>query len=92
MKKLIKVEKTEGKEQRYKVNVVTQAVGVSEGAISAYFSNKGIATKDGITAQQVIEVVNSPRRGGIDWEAVDELISELATLGYEVVDYKEEEE
>ena len=50
-KKLIKVKKTDDKERKYKVQVVSQAIGLSEGAITGYFSNKGISVKDGITAE-----------------------------------------
>lgn len=89
-KKLIKVKKVDGEERKYKVQVVSQTIGLSEGAITGYFSNKGISVKDGITAQQVIDVVNGRRRGdGIDWDAVEALTAELASLGYEIVDSDE---
>ncbi len=89
-KRLIKVKKIDNEERKYKVQVVSQTIGLSEGAITGYFSNKGISVKDGITAKQVIDVVNGRRRGdGIDWDAVDALKAELSALGYEVVDSDE---
>ena len=94
-KKLIKIDKS-GSERRYSVQVVSQAIGLSEGAISGYFNNQDISVSDGITAEQVIELVEYRSRGrkykDIDWDAVDSLIAELKNLGYEVVDVIEEED
>ena len=55
-KKLIKIDKS-GSERRYSVQVVSQAIGLSEGAISGYFNNQDISVSDGITAEQVVELV-----------------------------------
>lgn len=94
-KKLIKIDKS-GSERRYSVQVVSQAIGLSEGAVSGYFNNQDISVSDGITAEQVIELVEYRSRGrkykDIDWDAVDSLIAELKNLGYEVVDVSEEED
>lgn len=94
-KKLIKIDKS-GSERRYSVQVVSQAIGLSEGAVSGYFNNQDISVADGITAEQVIELVDYRSRGrkykDIDWDAVDSLIAELKNLGYEVVDVSEEED
>ena len=94
-KKLIKIDKS-GSERRYSVQVVSQAIGLSEGAVSGYFNNQDISVSDGITAEQVIELVDYRSRGrkykDIDWDAVDSLIAELKNLGYEVVDVSEEED
>ena len=94
-KKLIKIDKS-GSERRYSVQVVSQAIGLSEGAISGYFNNQDISVSDGITAEQVIELVDYRSRGrkykDIDWDAVDSLIAELKNLGYEVVDVSEKED
>ena len=94
-KKLIKIDKS-GSERRYSVQVVSQAIGLSEGAVSGYFNNQDISVSDGITAEQVIELVDYRSRGrkykDIDWDAVDSLIAELKNLGYEVVDVSEKED
>ena len=94
-KKLIKIDKS-GSERRYSVQVVSQAIGLSEGAVSGYFNNQDISVSGGITAEQVIELADYRSRGrkykDIDWDAVDSLIAELKNLGYEVVDVSEEEE
>lgn len=88
-KKLIKIEKSTA-ERRYKVQVVSQAIGFTEGVISGYFNNQGISVKDGITAKQVVEVANARRRGdGVDWDSVEALKAELSALGYEVIDTDE---
>ena len=95
-KKLIKIDKS-GSERRYSVQVVSQAIGLSEGAISGYFNNQGISVVGGITAKQVIELVEWRVGTGrkykeIDWDEVKGLLSELRTLGYEVADVNEEDE
>lgn len=95
-KKLIKLSKTDSEQKKYKIQVVSQAIGLSEGAVSGYFNNQDISVSDGITAEQVIELVDYRSRGrkykDIDWDAVDSLIAELKNLGYEVVDVSEEED
>ena len=95
-KKLIKIDKN-GSERRYSVQVVSQAIGLSEGAISGYFNNQDISVSDGITAEQVVEFIEWRSRGrkykdNIDWDAVDSLIAELKNLGYEVVDVNKDRE
>ena len=94
-KKLVKIDKS-GSERRYSVQVVSQAIGLSEGAISGYFNNQGISVVGGITAKQVIELVEWRSTGRkykeIDWNEVKALLSELRTLGYEVADVNEEDE
>lgn len=94
-KKLIKIDKS-GSERRYSVQVVSQAIGLSEGAISGYFNNQNISVVGGITAKQVVEfaewrISTGRKYKGIDWNEVNALLSELRTLGYEVADVNEEE-
>lgn len=61
-------------EKRYAVPEVSQATGISENTIYAYFSNRKITTKDGLTLDQIEEVCLSRRRGsGIDWNKVREI-------------------
>ena len=61
-------------EKRYSVATVAQAIGRSEGAISGYFSNRGIPTKGGLTMAQIDEFLDAPMRGKIiDWNGVDEI-------------------
>lgn len=74
-------------EEKFSVATVSQAIGRSEGSISAYFSNKGESTKGGITIRQVVEVLESPVRGQIiDWKGVDKIRKQLVHYGYEVVE------
>ena len=95
-KKLIKLNKTDSGQNKYKIQVVSQAIGLSEGAVSGYFNNQNISVSDGITAEQVVELIEWRSRGrkykDIDWDAVDSLIAELKNLGYEVVDVNEDKE
>ena len=47
---------------KWSVTEVSQATGLSEGAIGGYFSNRGITVKGGITLSQILEVINASRR------------------------------
>jgi len=82
-------------ERKYKVQIVSQAIGLSEGTVSGYFNNQGVSVSDGLTAKQVAELVDYRYTCGrkfndIDWDAVDSLIADLKALGWGVVDAKEE--
>ena len=95
-KKLIKIDKS-GNERRYSVQVVSQAIGLSEGAISGYFNNQDISVVGGITAKQVVEfaewrISTGRKYKEMDWNEIKALLSELRTLGYEVADVNEEDE
>lgn len=70
--------------EKWTVTEVSQATGLSEGAISGYFSNRGIRTKGGLTLLQVLEVLNAPRinRGVNNTEKVEKLIQILRSAGY----------
>jgi hypothetical protein len=78
-------------EKKYKVATVAQAIGRSEGSICGYFSNRGVATKGGITMDQIEAVLVSPARGNaIDWKEVGEIRKNLEERGFEI-DYSDEE-
>lgn len=74
---IIKREIRKEPEKRYPVPEVSMAIGISENAIYAHFSNRKITTKDGLTLDQIEEVCMSRRRGGISWEAVREIEERL---------------
>jgi len=68
---------------RWTVTEVSQASGLSEGAISGYFSNRGISTKKGLNLIQILEVLNAPRRdhGVNNTEKVETLVRILESAG-----------
>ena len=73
----------EGSAELFSVATVSQAIGRSEGSISAYFSNKGITTKGGLTIDQIIEAMEAPQRGqAIDWDGVRRIEQLLRDRGY----------
>ena len=77
------------------VTEVSQASGLSEGAISGYFSNRGVSTKNGINLSQIIEVLTSRRRdNGINnTEKVKQLVKILQFAGIQTpFCYQEQEE
>lgn len=65
------------------VTEVSQASGLSEGAISGYFSNRGISTIGGINLIQILEVLTARRRNnGINnTEKVKQLVKILQDAG-----------
>ena len=68
------------------VTEVSQATGASEGAISGYFSNRGITTKGGLTLSQILEFLNRGvvRDHGIhNSEKVKSLVKILQISGYQ---------
>lgn len=72
------IRKIKKEERRYRVMDVVQATGISDGAICGYFSNRGITTKGGLTLSQIVEMAESDRRGGgVDWDAVNEIVRRL---------------
>jgi hypothetical protein len=73
-------------EKRYKPADVAQAIGRTEGSISGYFSNRGISVKNGITLDQIEELLHARTRGeGIHWDLVEEIRNRLITeKGYEI--------
>lgn len=87
LKKIVKTEAV----KRFKVAAVSQAIGYSEGSISAYFSQNGVPTKGGITVQQVEELLENAsvgsRRKTLKRET-DEVLQALALRGW--VDEPEE--
>lgn len=68
---------------KWTVTEVSQATGISEGAISGYFSNRNITTKHGLTLSQVLEVIHAPRRnhGTNNSEKVKMLVKILQAAG-----------
>lgn len=76
--KFVKKEKAEPK---YFVPEISQAIGVSEGTVHAYFKSpkRKKSTADGLTLDEIVSVLERPRtRGdGIDWSAVYEIRERL---------------
>jgi len=68
---------------KWTVSEVSQATGISEGAISGYYSNRGVSTKGGLTLSQVLEVMhrNGPRGTGPDSDKVKLLVNILQAAG-----------
>lgn len=68
---------------KWTVTEVAQASGLSEGAISGYFSNRGITTKNGLNLSQILEVLTARRRNnGINnTEKVKDLVRILQAAG-----------
>lgn len=68
---------------KWTVTEVAQASGLSEGAISGYFSNRGITTKNGLNLSQILEVLTAKRRNnGINnTEKVKDLVKILQAAG-----------
>lgn len=68
-------------ESRYTVQEVAQAIGLSEGTVSGYFTNRGISTKDGLTLDQITEVLERKRTrgGGVDFKRVKEIQNRLVS-------------
>lgn len=92
----VKLDEPNNRERKYSVQVVSQAIGLSEGQVSGYFNNKGISVTGGLTAKQVADLIEHRDDCGrkfkeIDWNAVDSLKVELEALGWEVVDTEEDE-
>lgn len=76
--KRVTVEIDDKKERVYSVPTVCQAIGKSENSIYAYFSNKGVSTKNGLTMDQIVEVIGARTRGNsIDWVGVKEIRKRL---------------
>lgn len=77
-------------EKRYKTATVCQAIGVSEGSITAYFSNRKVSVKGGLTVSQIMEFVDynmHHKRGeAICWEDVIEIRETLSDAGYVFAD------
>lgn len=71
--------------KKWTVTEVSQATGLSEGAISGYFSNRGISTKKGLNLHQILECLHAPRRNhNINNEVkVRELVMILQAAGYD---------
>lgn len=73
MREIKKIEET-----RYPVPEISQAICLSENAVYNYFSNRGISCRGGLTLDQIVEVIMSPRRGsGINEELVHEIVRRL---------------
>ena len=68
---------------KWTVTEVSQASGLSEGAISGYFSNRGITTKNGLDLSQILEVLTARRRNnGVNTpEKVEKLVRILQAAG-----------
>ena len=93
-KKIVRLGESVNKEKKYKIRVVSQAIGLSEGAVSGYFKNRGGSVSGGLTAKQVAELLKyrddcGRKFNDIDWDEVDNLIAELETLGWRVIDREE---
>lgn len=69
--------------KKWSVTEVSQASGLSEGAISGYFSNRNVSTKKGLNLKQILEVLSAPRRdhGVNDSEKVKDLVKILQMAG-----------
>lgn len=79
---------------KWSVTEVSQASGLSEGAISGYFSNRGVSTKKGLNLFQILECLNAPRRdhGINNTEKVKKLVRILQVAGVKTpYTYQEEE-
>ena len=95
----MKFVKKEKEETRYFVPEISQAIGISEGTIHGYFTNKSSgrpkkSTKDGLTLDDIVDVLERKRtRGdGIDFTAVKEIRRRLIEeKGYELVESIENE-
>ena len=86
---MIRIRQVEKKQEaRYRVIDVAKATGLSEGQITGYFSNRKISVKQGLTIEQVEQVLQGARRGpGIDWEKVQEIRDRLkAERGIEITE------
>ena len=78
---------------KWTVTEVAQASGLSEGAISGYFSNRSISTKNGLTLKQILDVLTSERRnhGVNNTEKVRMLVQILQAAGIQTpYTYQEE--
>lgn len=67
-------------ERLYTVMDVSMATGLTENAIYAYFSNKGVSVRGGITLDQVEEILlarDGKTRRGVIWEKVREIRQRL---------------
>ena len=82
------IEKPNKPEKRYNVPTVAKAIGKTEGAISAYFSNRGISTRNGITIAQIAEACRGKTRGiSVSWTDVKEIRARLEDEhGIQIVD------
>lgn len=89
--RFVRKEKTEPK---YFVPEVSQAIGLSEGTIHGFFKNSGRkkSTKDGLTLNEIVEVIEKPRtRGdGIDFNVVAEIRKRLTHEKGFVLDMSDE--
>lgn len=80
---------------KWTVTEVSQASGLSEGAISGYFSKRGITTKNGLDLSQVLEVLTARRRnnGTNNSKKVRALVRILQEAGvYTPYTYHDDEE
>lgn len=79
---------------KWTVTEVSQASGLSEGAISGYFNNRGISTKKGLNLYQILEVINAPKRdhGVNNTSKVKKLVRILQAAGIDTpYTYQEED-
>lgn len=86
-------------EPKYSVQDISQAIGLSEGTISNYFTNgtkdrPKKTTKDGLTLDEIVAVLERPRtRGeGINWNIVSEIRSRLVNEKGYVIDWNDEQQ
>lgn len=81
------------KEKRYNIPTVAKAIGKTEGAISGFFSNKHISTREGITLKQIADVCRGRTRGAtVKWGDVKEIRTLLLDEhGIEIVDEEEDD-
>ena len=81
-------------DKKYRLIDVAKALGLSEGAVKGYFTNRKISTKSGLTLEQIYEVVKGNRRGsGIRWDEVKEIRRRLLErYGVEVVEENNKED
>lgn len=85
-------------EPTYNVQDIAQAIGLSEGTISNYFTNgtkdrPKKSTKDGLTLDEIVMVIERPRtRGdGINWTIVSEIRRRLVNEKGFNIDWSDEE-
>ena len=66
-------------EKKYRVIEVAKALGLSEGQVMGYFSNRGISAKNGLTLEQIETVAFATTRGsGVRWEDVKDIRERLS--------------
>ena len=90
---MIIIKKQERKpEARYRVPEVAKATGFTEGQVMGFFSNRKISVANGITLEQIDQMINGGKRTQVKWDKVIEIRQRLKEeCGIEVVEVDEEQ-